>query len=147
MRRAAAVTTTLELGPCNETDAWAYAPPSSTLVLRDAAAAGLPCLRAEGPGQPARLGIRDCGDPMSTWRLATDSGMHVAVDAALGLGGSEDGGGGGGMLCLDVGTDGRSIVTNPCACQRGDGTCDPEGQWFKLVTSTRRVVRRPPTLA
>lgn len=149
VRRAAAVTTTLELGPCNETDAWAYAPPSSTLVLRDAAAAGLPCLRAEGPGQPARLGIRDCGDPMSTWRLATDSGMHVAVDAALGLGGSEDGGGGGGggMLCLDVGTDGRSIVTNPCACQRGDGTCDPEGQWFKLVTSTRRVVRRPPTLA
>jgi hypothetical protein len=72
--------------------------------------------------------------------------MHVAVNAAaLGLGGSEDGGGG--MLCLDVGTDRRSIVTNPCACQHGDGTCDPEGQWFKPVTSTRRVARWPATLA
>ena len=51
------------------------------------------------------------------------------------------------MLCLDVGADGRSVVTNPCACLRGDGTCDPERQWFKLVTSTRRVARRrpPPT--
>ena len=146
VRRGDAVTTTLELGPCNETDAWAYAPPSSTLVLRDAAAAGLPCLRAEGRGQPARLGTNACGDPLSTWRLATDSAMHVAVDAAaLGLGAGEYGGGG--MLCLDVGTDGRSIVTNPCACQRGDGACDPEGQWFKLATSTRRVARRPATLA
>ncbi|CAD6250452.1 unnamed protein product [Miscanthus lutarioriparius] len=141
VRHAATATTTLELGPCNETDAWAYAPPSSTLVLRDAAAAGLPCLRAEGRGQPARLSTNACGDPLSTWRLATDSAMHVAVDAAaLGLGG-------GGMLCLDVGTDSRSIVTNPCACQHRDGTCDPEGQWFKLVTSTRRVARRPATLA
>lgn len=140
----AVTTTTLELGPCNETDAWAYAPPSSTLVLRDAV--GLPCLRAEGRGQPARLGTNACGDPLSTWRLATDSAMHVAVDTALGLGSGEDGGGGG-MLCLDVGTDGRSIVTNPCACQHGDGTCDPEGQWFKLVTSTRRVARRSATLA
>jgi hypothetical protein len=68
--------------------------------------------------------------------------MHVAVDAAPRLGTDGDGG----TLCLDVGADGRSIVTNPCACLRGDGTCDPERQWFKLVTSTRRVAvaRRPP---
>jgi hypothetical protein len=72
--------------------------------------------------------------------------MHVAVDAAPRLGTDGGGGGGGGTLCLDVGVDGRSIVTNPCACLRGDGTCDPERQWFKLVTSTRRVAvaRRPP---
>lgn len=148
MRSAAAATTTatLELGPCNETDAWAYAPPSSTLVLRDAAASeGLPCLRAEGRGEPARLGTKACGDALSTWRLASDSGMHIAVDAAPGM---VSGGDEGGMLCLDVGADGRSVVTNPCACLRGDGTCDPERQWFKLVTSTRRVARRAaPTIA
>ncbi|PAN06838.1 hypothetical protein PAHAL_1G292000 [Panicum hallii] len=140
---AAAAANTLELRPCNETDAWAYAPPASTLVLRDAAAAGLPCLRAEGRGLLARLGAKACGDALSTWRLASDSGMHVAVESPPGLDS-----GGGGMLCLDVGADGRSIVTNPCACLRGDGTCDPERQWFKLVTSTRRAARRPPaTLA
>ncbi|XP_062224462.1 glycosyl hydrolase 5 family protein-like [Phragmites australis] len=138
--RCAATATTLELGPCNETDAWAYAPPASKLVLRDAAAAGLPCLRAEGRGQPARLSAEACGDALSTWRLASDSAMHVAVDAAPGLRG-------GGMLCLDVGADGRSIVTNPCACLRGDGGCDPERQWFKLITSTRRVAHKPATLA
>ena len=137
---AAAAANTLELRPCNETDAWAYAPPASTLVLRDAAAAGLPCLRVEGRGLPARLGAKACGDALSTWRLASDSGMHVAVEPPPEMGG---GGGGGGMLCLDVGADGRSVVTNPCACLRGDGTCDPERQWFKLVTSTRRVARRP----
>ncbi|CAN6279072.1 unnamed protein product [Urochloa humidicola] len=135
---------TVELRPCNETDAWAYAPPASTLVLKDAAAGGpIACLRAEGRGLPARLGTKACGDALSTWRLASDSGMHVAAAAAPGV----DGGVGGGMLCLDVGGDGRSVVTNPCACLRGDGACDPERQWFKLVTSTRRVARRPPTLA
>ncbi|CAO2039488.1 unnamed protein product [Urochloa humidicola] len=142
---------TLELRACNETDAWAYAPPASTLVLRDTSAAGpflAPCLRAEGRGLPVRLGIKACGDALSTWRLASDSGMHVAVvDAAAAPPGLDSGGGGGGMLCLDVGDDGRSVVTNPCACLRGDGACDPERQWFKLVTSTRRVARRPPTLA
>ncbi|CAL5021099.1 unnamed protein product [Urochloa decumbens] len=145
---AAAGTFTLELRPCNETDAWAYAPPASTLVLRDAAAPGLaPCLRAEGRGLPARLGIKACGDALSTWRLASDSGMHVAVVDATAPPGLDGGGGGGGMLCLDVGDDGRSVVTNPCACLRGDGACDPERQWFKLVTSTRRLARNPPKLA
>ncbi|KAL6899656.1 hypothetical protein ACP4OV_006314 [Aristida adscensionis] len=142
---AAAAALTLELGPCNETEAWAYAPPASTLALRGAAAhgLGLPCLRAEGRGRPARLGAAACGDALSTWRLVSDSGMHVAVAAPPGLGA----GAGGGMLCLDVGEDGRSIVTNPCRCLRADATCDPERQWFKLVTSTRCVARRPAVLA
>lgn len=121
--------TTLELGPCNATDAWAYAPPASKLLLRDAPL----CLRADGRGQPARLSAVACGDALSTWRLVSDSGMHVAVDEADG----------GGMLCLDVGEDGRSVVTNPCACLRGDGECDPERQWFKVVTRTRAVARKP----
>jgi len=84
---AAAAANTLELRPCNETGAWAYAPPASTLVLRDAAAAGLPCLRAEGRGLPARLGAKACGDALSTWRLASDSGMHVAVESPAEIGG------------------------------------------------------------
>jgi hypothetical protein len=131
--RPAGVPTTLKLGPCNATDAWAYVPPASTLVLRDAAAKELvPCLRADGRGHPARLTAAACGDAMSTWRLVSDSGMHVAVDvAAPGRGMDGDG-----MLCLDVGEDGRSVVTNPCACLRGGGRCDPERQWFKLVTTT-----------
>jgi hypothetical protein len=41
----AGVQTTLKLGPCNPTDVRAYVSPTSTLVLRDAAAVGLvPCL-------------------------------------------------------------------------------------------------------
>jgi hypothetical protein len=140
--RPAGVPTTLKLGPCNATDAWAYVPPASTLVLRDAAAKGLvPCLRADGRGHPARLTAAACGDTMSTWRLLSDSGMHVAVDATAP--GMMDGDG---MLCLDVGEDGRSVVTNPCACLRGDGRCDPERQWFKLVTTTRSVARKPAML-
>ncbi|TVU29412.1 hypothetical protein EJB05_20977 [Eragrostis curvula] len=143
--RPTASATTLELGPCNETDAWAWAPPASKLVLRDAA--GLPCLRAEGRGQPARLSATGaaCGDALSTWRLVSDSGMHLAVDTAAAPTAPMDGGNG--MLCLDVGADGRSVVTNPCACLRGDGACDPERQWFKLVTSTRSVARKPAMLA
>lgn len=138
VRRAAAAAdaAALELGPCNETEAWAYEQPASTLTLRNA---GMPCLRAEGAGRLARLGA-GCGDALSTWRLVSDSRMHVAVNAtsaAASAAGGEDG-----LLCLDVGADGRSIVTNPCRCLRADGGCDPEGQWFKLITSTRSVARR-----
>jgi hypothetical protein len=44
------------------------------------------------------------------------------------------------MLCLDVGADGRNIVTNRCRCLSSSGSgCDPESQWFKLVSSTRKV--------
>jgi hypothetical protein len=51
------------------------------------------------------------------------------------------------MLCLDVGTDGRSVVTNPCRCLSADSSCDPESQWFKLVTSSRSIAAREMLLA
>ncbi|BAF09234.1 Os02g0596200 [Oryza sativa Japonica Group] len=74
---------------------------------------------------------------LSTWRLVSGSTMHVAVNATTTTTPSRDGGGG--LLCLDVGDDGRSVVTNPCRCldDAAAGECDPETQWFKLVTSTR----------
>uniref|UniRef100_A0A0D9VHU2 Glycoside hydrolase family 5 domain-containing protein n=1 Tax=Leersia perrieri TaxID=77586 RepID=A0A0D9VHU2_9ORYZ len=133
VRRAAA----LELGRCEDTEAWEYAQTASTLALRGATPL---CLRAEGSGRPARLdtgGCRDDGDALSTWRLVSDSTMHVAVNATSSQAQGQDVGGGGGLLCLDVGDDGRTVVTNPCRCLHGDGECDPETQWFKLVTSTR----------
>ena len=73
---------------------------------------------------------------MARWRLVSDSKLHVAVNAT-----------GGGALCLDVGADGRSVVTNPCRYLSADNSCDPESQWFKLVTSTRSVAAKPNLLA
>uniref|UniRef100_A0A0A9FKW9 Glycoside hydrolase family 5 domain-containing protein n=1 Tax=Arundo donax TaxID=35708 RepID=A0A0A9FKW9_ARUDO len=122
----------VELGPCNETEAWTYSTQQQRLALRDGSAPL--CLRAEGAGRAARLGVA-CGDAMARWRLVSDSKLHVAVNASS----SSSGNGGDGMLCLDVGADGRSVVTNPCRCLSTDNSCDPESQWFKLVTSTRSV--------
>ncbi|XP_052144724.1 glycosyl hydrolase 5 family protein-like [Oryza glaberrima] len=139
---AAAAAATLELGRCEDTDAWAYTQPASTLAMRGAGRGSPPlCLRAEGSGRPARLATSDAGgcrgDALSTWRLVSGSTMHVAVNATTTTTPSRDGGGG--LLCLDVGDDGRSVVTNPCRCldDAAAGECDPETQWFKFVTSTR----------
>jgi hypothetical protein len=129
----------LGLGPCNETEAWEYTAQEQRLALRDTA---LLCLRAEGAGRPATLGF-SCGDAMAKWSLVSDSKLHVAVNATSSSAGTT----GDGMLCLDVGADGRSVVTNPCRCLSADNSCDPQGQWFKLVTSTRSVVTKQTMLA
>lgn len=123
------LTQPLELGPCNETEAWAYSTQQQRLALRDSS---LLCLRASGAGRPAHLGVT-CGDALARWRLVSDSKLHVAVNAST-TSGSD------GLLCLDVGADGKSVVTNPCRCLSADNSCDPESQWFKLVSSTRAVV-------
>ncbi|KAL6652986.1 hypothetical protein ACP70R_011911 [Stipagrostis hirtigluma subsp. patula] len=131
-RRSPASPLELELGPCNETGAWAYTP-EHRLVLRDTLLTL--CLRAEGAGEPARLGIgrAGCAGALARWLLASESKLHVAVHAP------SSSSHGSHMLCLDVGADGRSLVTNRCRCLSGGGSsCDPEGQWFKLVSSTRR---------
>ncbi|XP_040376938.1 glycosyl hydrolase 5 family protein [Oryza brachyantha] len=132
---AAAASATLELGPCNETEAWAYTHPSSTLALQGATTPPL-CLRAEGSGRPARLTSDAAGGAAATWRLVSDSAMHVAVNATTSSSpAGQDGTGG--LLCLDIGDDRRTVVTNPCRCLHTAGDCDPQTQWFKLVTSTR----------
>ncbi|GJN27259.1 hypothetical protein PR202_gb15265 [Eleusine coracana subsp. coracana] len=134
----------LELGPCDETGAWAYSAREQRIALRDAGGGGtgLTCLRAEGAGRPAGLGAT-CSDAMARWRLVSDSKLHVAVNASS----SSSSANGGGLLCLDVGADGRSVVTNPCRCLSGDHGCNPESQWFKLVTSTRSVATKTSMLA
>ncbi|XP_062225348.1 glycosyl hydrolase 5 family protein-like [Phragmites australis] len=121
----------LELGPCNETAAWAYTP-EHRLVLRDSSLLTL-CLRAEGAGRPARLGLGrvGCAGSLARWLLVSDSKLHVAVHASSSR---SD------MRCLDVGADGRTVVTNRCRCLSGGNSCDPESQWFKLVSSTRSPV-------
>jgi hypothetical protein len=128
----------LSLGPCNETEAWEYSAQQQRLALRDAA---LLCLRAEGAGRPASLAV-SCGDAMARWGFVSDSKLHVAVNATSSAGSVGDG-----LLCLDVGADGRSVVTNPCRCLSADNSCDPQGQWFKLVSSTRSVVTKQTMLA
>ncbi|CAL5033058.1 unnamed protein product [Urochloa decumbens] len=123
-------TVELELGPCEETEAWEYSG-EHRLALRDSWV-GM-CLRAEGAGRPVRLGVgrAGCAGKEARWLLVSESKMHVAVHEASSRSG---------MLCLDVGVDGRSVVTNQCRClSGGGGGCNPERQWFKLVSSTRKV--------
>ncbi|CAN6268272.1 unnamed protein product [Urochloa humidicola] len=143
LRRRGESAAALELGPCGETEAWEYSAEQQRLAPKDGGG-GSPspaqlCLRAEGAGRPASLGA-SCGDAMARWRLVSDSKLHVAANAT-------SAGGGDGALCLDVGADGRSVVTNPCRCLSADNSCDPESQWFKMVTSTRSVAAKPTLLA
>ncbi|EEC77495.1 hypothetical protein OsI_16343 [Oryza sativa Indica Group] len=140
-RSSSVVQTTLELGSCGEAEAWAYTASQQRLSPRDSP---LLCLRAEGAGRPARLGL-SCGDELARWSLTSDSKLHLAVNASSSSSSPETSNGG--MLCLDVGDDGRSLVTNPCRCLSADNSCDPESQWFKLVTSTRSVAATNTMLA
>uniref|UniRef100_A0A0E0QKW0 Uncharacterized protein n=1 Tax=Oryza rufipogon TaxID=4529 RepID=A0A0E0QKW0_ORYRU len=51
---------TLELGWCEDTDAWAYTQPVSTLAMQGVWRGSPPlCLRAVGSGRPARLATND----------------------------------------------------------------------------------------
>ncbi|TVU13515.1 hypothetical protein EJB05_40575, partial [Eragrostis curvula] len=124
----------LELGQCNETEAWTYTP-EHRLVLRDSSLTL--CLRAVGAGEPVRLGLgrAGCAGELARWLRVSDSKLHLAVKVRSSFFRHD-------TLCLDVGADGRSVVTNKCRCLSGsDGAgCDPEGQWFELVTSTRSPV-------
>nr|CAB3484882.1 unnamed protein product [Digitaria exilis] len=132
-RRSPPAMELLELGPCDETEAWDFSATQQRLAVRDSSG----CLRAEGAGRPVSIGV-SCGDAMARWSLVSDSKLHVAVNATAA---------GDGALCLDVGADGRSVVTNPCRCLRDDNSCDPESQWFKLVASTRSVAGKQTLLA
>lgn len=115
----------LQLGSCDQSQAWSYS--QQTLSPKDTVPM---CLKAEGDGKPAKLGII-CSDSRSKWDLISDSKMHVS--AKLGGNGTSS------TLCLDVGPDGASVVTNACRCIGRDKSCDPESQWFKMVNSTRSI--------
>ncbi|KAJ4756370.1 Cellulase (glycosyl hydrolase family 5) protein [Rhynchospora pubera] len=111
----------LKLGPCTESPAWIYTQ-DNTIALKD----NLFCLKADGTGQPAKLGII-CNNSKSRWQFISDSKMHLATNIS-----QNDN-----SLCLDVGDDGQRIVTNLCKCLSNDQDCDPKSQWFKLVDTTR----------
>uniref|UniRef100_A0A804HMS0 Glycoside hydrolase family 5 domain-containing protein n=1 Tax=Musa acuminata subsp. malaccensis TaxID=214687 RepID=A0A804HMS0_MUSAM len=68
----------------------------------------------------------------SKWEFISDSKMHLSTKM------SSDGC----SLCLDVDPDGISIITNPCRCLTNDQTCNPESQWFKMISSTRKTASK-----
>ncbi|XP_072958859.1 glycosyl hydrolase 5 family protein-like isoform X1 [Typha angustifolia] len=118
----------LILGPCSGTEAWTYTA-QNTLSLKDQ----ILCLKAEGNGKPAMLGII-CSDSRSKWEFISDSKMHISSNISSTSG----------RLCLDVGDDGYTIITSPCKCLSKTQECDPQSQWFKLVSSTRSIVSKNP---
>lgn len=124
----------LDLGSCADTEAWSFQ--GGRLALEGTELH----LLAGGVGEPARVGPVGGGD--SIWRLISDSRMHIATTVAVD--------GVGTTVCLDVAAaaagGGGGVVTNLCKClTREELPCDPQSQWFKLVSSTRslRWRRRP----
>ncbi|KAG6477189.1 hypothetical protein ZIOFF_066441 [Zingiber officinale] len=114
---------TLAIGPCSQR--WNFND-DQTLSLTTGSTSS--CITAVGLGMPVALA--ECHRVTSSkWALLSSSHMHVSTKVA----------GGNATVCLDVGRDGRSLITNPCRCLGGDARCDPEGQWFKLVTSSRLI--------
>lgn len=109
----------LFLGPCSESEAWSYTP-QNALTLK----ATYFCLQATSTGNPAKLGIT-CTNSGSRWNPSSDSNMHLSTKLTNGM-----------TVCLDVGPN-NILVTNPCKCMNGGGSCDPSSQWFKIVKSER----------
>uniref|UniRef100_A0ACD5UQR1 Uncharacterized protein n=1 Tax=Avena sativa TaxID=4498 RepID=A0ACD5UQR1_AVESA len=112
----------LELGPCDESNAWNYTS-TSELVLKQTGQ----CLEAKSVGGTANLGSGN-SKPCSRWQLISNSGMHVSTELAKN----------GTRVCLDAGPDGV-IRTNQCKCLTMDPSCDPESQWFKVMLSSRGI--------
>ena len=71
-----------------------------------------------------KLGNCNGEDSRMKWDLISNSKMHVSSQSAEV------------NLCLDV-ADGGTLITNKCRCLSKDQNCDPEGQWFKMVASTK----------
>lgn len=80
------------------------------------------CWKQSGAG--SRVTLESCSDDSRLrWELVSDSMMHVSS-------GSER------NLCLDVNYDG-DLVTSQCRCLSMVTSCDPVGQWFAMVSSTK----------
>lgn len=110
----------LELGPCAGSEAWNYTAEHHVMLKGTKY-----CMLAKGAGRRARIGT-SCGSSNSVWELISDSKMHVS--STLPKNGS--------IVCLDIGPDG-TITTNLCKCLSQDGTCNPDTQWFKIISSSR----------
>jgi hypothetical protein len=114
----------LELGPCDESNAWNYTS-AYELVLKNSGQ----CLQAKSAGENAKL-CSDCSKSNSKWQLISNSKMHVSTELTKN----------GTRLCLEAGPDGV-ITTNKCKCLSVDPTCDPESQGFKIILSSRYIPR------
>ncbi|XP_015937938.1 glycosyl hydrolase 5 family protein [Arachis duranensis] len=112
----------LRLGPCSNSDHWQYKPQEKKLSIEGT----LLCLKAYGEGKAPKLG-RECSSPNSTWKMVSDSKMHLS--SRVNKNGSSV------RVCLDVDTTNNIIVTNTCKCLTTHKSCDAESQWFKLVDS------------
>nr|CAD1836383.1 unnamed protein product [Ananas comosus var. bracteatus] len=110
----------LELGLCGESKAWNYTS-EHKVVLKGTGY----CLQAEDVGENAMLGS-SCSESNSKWDMVSASKMHLSTKLPNN----------GSTVCLDINSDG-TVVTNLCKCLSQDGTCSPESQWFKIITSTR----------
>ncbi|PIA51561.1 hypothetical protein AQUCO_01100425v1 [Aquilegia coerulea] len=114
----------VELGPCSKSNAWIYSQQARTIMLKGTYS----CLQAVGVGQPVKLGV-DCTCSTSKWEIISDSRMHLSTKLPDGE-----------IVCLDHSGSNGVIVTNPCKCISGEINCEPASQWFKVITSTRRIV-------
>ncbi|KAG6492906.1 hypothetical protein ZIOFF_047877 [Zingiber officinale] len=107
----------LSIGRC--TDQWSYV--RQTLSFNNSSF--FSCATAGGAGKEIRLA--EC-NTASKWTLLSASQLHVSTKMDDGT-----------SLCLEVGGDGRTVVTNPCRCLSSNKSCDPQNQWFKLVNTDR----------
>ncbi|XP_074576132.1 glycosyl hydrolase 5 family protein-like [Curcuma longa] len=107
----------LELSGGRCADQWSYV--RQTLSFNNGSF--FSCATAGGVGMEVRL--EEC-DTASKWTLLSASQLHVSTQMDDGT-----------SLCLEVAGDGRTVVTNPCRCLSSDSSCDPQGQWFKLVNT------------
>lgn len=114
----------LQLGSCSDSRAWNYTS-DGQLVVKGTGY----CLQSVSVGKNAKIST-DCSKPNSKWELLSNSSMHIS--SKLHKNGT--------LLCLDVGSDG-TIITNRCKCLSENGTCSPESQWFKIISSNRDLNR------
>ncbi|KAJ0972801.1 hypothetical protein J5N97_020760 [Dioscorea zingiberensis] len=111
----------VELGPCSETEAWSFNENELGLIN---GTTSMSCMEGKGDGEEVKVG-NICGGPNSKWDIVSPTNMQFSSQET--------------KLCLDVSSDGKTLVTNPCLCLDGRPNCDPENQWFKLVAKTRKI--------
>ncbi|WJZ81921.1 hypothetical protein VitviT2T_001730 [Vitis vinifera] len=105
---------------CRERSKWSHGGDGWPIRL----VGGELCLKAVGDGVPVTLST-DCKSPRATWKLVSDSRLHVAAMDEQGN-----------SLCLEATSSNySSILTRRCACVKNEANCDPQSQWFKLVPS------------
>ncbi|PIA51559.1 hypothetical protein AQUCO_01100423v1 [Aquilegia coerulea] len=107
----------IRLAPCNGAEKWDYTP-DKAIMLKDS----LFGLQAVAMGKAPELDI-DCDiRPNAKWEMISASGMHLSTNLPNN----------GDRVCLDVNQNGV-LVTNSCICLKGDSSCDPSSQWFKII--------------